>query len=221
MELNERRVLRQHGRTRRQLFEELDRPNLKPLPAEPYVFAEWKLRKVGLDYHVEIDGHYYSVPHSFARAKVEARATARIVEIFHKGQRIAAHRREAGRGKHTTQQGHMPEAHRAYAGWTIEAVTKRAVEIGPSTALLVKLIIEAKRHPLLGLRATLGVVRLARLYGRERLERACERALDIGARSYGQVRSILEAGLDRLPSAEPRNVTPIVHANLRGPRYYH
>lgn len=217
------RPMRKLGTSRLELFERVEKSALRPLPAEPYVFAEWKVRRVGLDYHVDIDGHYYSVPHRFAREQVEARVAARTVEIFHTGRRIAAHMREGGRGKHTTQNDHMPEAHRAYAGWTLESVRRQAEAIGPSTGLLVRLIIEAKRHPMLGLRATLGVVRLARPFGRERLEAACARGLDIGARSYGSIRSILDHDLDRQPrakAAEPAG-EPIVHANLRGPRYYH
>lgn len=217
--LNER-PMKKLGASRRELFEQVERAALKPLPATPYVYAEWRIRRVGLDYHVDIDGHYFSVPHLYVREQVEVRATTRTVEIFHKGQRIAAHLREGGRGKHTTDMGHMPEAHRAYAGWTIESVRRQAEAIGPATALAVKLIFEAKRHPVQGLRACLGVVRLQRQFGRERLERACGRALEIGARSYGSIRSILDHGLDRQPVAGADEARPIHHANVRGSTYY-
>jgi transposase len=130
-DLNDRRVLRRVGVTRRQLFEELDRPALRPLPVERYVFAEWRIRRAGLDYHVEIERHYYSVPYRFAREQVEARITANTIEIFHKGERIAAHRRSSGNGKHTTTPDHMPSAHRRFADWTIERIQREATSIGP------------------------------------------------------------------------------------------
>nr|AJW29503.1 hypothetical protein pJE1_081 [Sphingomonas sp. JE1] len=114
-DLNDRRIMRRVGQTRRQLFEAIDRPALKALPLEPYVFAEWRRRRAGLDYHVEIERHYYSVPYRFAREPVEARITARTIELFHKGERIAAHMRGSGNGRHTTISEHMPSSHRRFA----------------------------------------------------------------------------------------------------------
>jgi transposase len=207
--------------TRRQLLEEIDRPALKPLPAETYEFAEWKTCRVGIDYHVEVADHYYSVPHRFARTQVEARLTARTVEILLKGERIAAHRRSSDNHKHTTIPEHMPSSHRRYAGWTIERIRDDASRIGPATAALCELILESRPHPEQGFRACLGIVRLSRPYGAMRLEAAAERALDIGARTYGSVKSILDNNLDRRPA--PKRATdakPIQHSNIRGPRYY-
>jgi transposase len=170
--------------------------------------------RVGIDYHIEVAAHYYSVPHRFARAEVDARLTARTVEIFLKGERIAAHMRGAGNHKHTTVTEHMPSSHRRYAGWTIERIRADARLIGPATAALCELILEQRPHPEQGFRACLGVVRLARPYGAERLE-AAERAIDIGARTYGSVKSILDNHLDRR-SVQKRATdgTPILHANV-------
>jgi transposase len=218
--LNEERPIRRLGVTRRQLLEELDRPMLKPLPAEPYVFAEWRMRRVGLDYHVEVDGHYYSVPHRFVRAEIEARSTARTVELFVRGERIAAHLRMSGNHKHTTVADHMPSSHRRYADWTIERIRQDAAAIGPITAALCEQILEHKRHPEQGFRACLGIVRLAKPFGAERLEAAAARAIDIGARTYGSVKSILDNNLDRHPAHKPADGAAIVHSNIRGPRYY-
>jgi transposase len=98
-QINEVRPIRRLGVRRRQLLEELDRPQLRPLPAEPYVFAEWRARRVGIDYHVDVDRHYYSVPYRFARQQVEVRLTARTIETFHKGdalRRTCAAASEAG-----------------------------------------------------------------------------------------------------------------------------
>jgi transposase len=140
-DLNDQRVLRRVGRTRRQLFEELDYPALRPLPVDRYVFAEWKIRRAGLDYHVDIAKHFYSVPYRFAREQVEARITANTIEIFYKGERIAAHRRSSGNGKHTTTPEHMPSSHRRFADWTIERISREASAIGSDVALLCERIL--------------------------------------------------------------------------------
>jgi transposase len=218
--LNEERPIRRLGVTRRRLLEEIDRPALKALPAEPYILAEWRIRRVGIDYHVEVEAHYYSVPYRFARLEVEVRLTARTVEIFHKGERIAAHQRMSGNHKHTTIPEHMPSSHRRYHGWTIARIREDAVRIGPATAALCDLIFAERSHPEQGFRTCLGIVRLARSYGSERLEGACAHAIDIGARSYGSLKSILANRLDRRPAHKPADASPILHANIRGPRYY-
>ncbi len=224
--LNDQRVLRYIQRTRRQLFDVVDAPLLTPLPAEPYTFAEWRVRKVGMDYHVDIDGHFYSVPYRYARATVELRATLRTVEIFFEGDRIAVHRRASGNGKHTTIADHMPSSHRRHKSWTIETIMQEAATIGPSAELLCRLIFEGRPHPEQGVRSCRGIVNLARGFGAPRVEAACLRALEIGARAYGPVRSILDKKLDGLPAQHLRGATPqaepeIEHVNIRGSGYYH
>src|SRR5271157_1505548 len=220
-ELNERQPLRRLGVTRRQLLEEVDRA-LNPLLDNVYEYSEWRLPRVGVDYHVEIDAHYYSVPYRFARAEVEARLTARGVEIFHKGERIAVHIRASGNRKHTTVPEHMPSSHRRYAGWTVERIREDARRIGKATATLCEQILESRPHPEQGYRACLGIVRLAGSYGAARVEAAAERAIEIGALTYGSVKSILDNKLDRRPAPRrPADTAPIRHSNIRGPRYYH
>ena len=220
--LNDQRPIRRLGVTRRQLLEELDRPRLKPLPVEAYVFAEWRIRRVGIDYHVDIDRHYYSVPYRFARQAVEARVTGRTIEVFAKGERIAAHLRSSGNGKHTTVLEHMPSSHRRYADWTIDRIQRDAAAIGPASAALCELILEQRSHPEQGFRACLGIVRLVKAFGAQRVEAAAARALDIGARTYGSVKSILDNNLDR-HTAQQRSAdgVTILHPNIRGSRYYH
>jgi len=220
--VNDALPIRRLGQTRRQLLEALDRPALKPLPVEAYVFAEWRIRRVGIDYHVEVERHYYSVPHRFAKEQVEARLTARTVEIFVKGERVAAHMRGSGNGKHTTVPEHMPASHRRYAGWTIERIRHDAAGIGPSAAALCELILTERSHPEQGFRACLGIVRLVKAFGPARVEAATARALEIGARTYGSVKSILDNNLDR--QAAPKRGEDggaIQHRNIRGSRYYH
>jgi transposase len=185
------------------------------------VFAEWRLRRVGIDYHVDVDHHFYSVPHSFARAEVEVRLTARTVEIFARGQRIAAHMRSSGNHRHSTVPEHMPSSHRRYADWTIDRIRRDAASIGPATTTLCELILERRPHPEQGFRACIGILRLVRPFGVERLEAAAARAIDIGGLSYGSVRSILDHKLDR-QAANKRSAdgAPIIHHNIRGSRYY-
>jgi transposase len=220
-DLNDKRVLRQFGKTRRQLFEDIDAPNLKPLPAEPWVHAEWKRCRVGLDYHIAIEQHHYSVPHRFARREVEARMTARTVEIFLGGERIAAHMRGSGNGRHTTIPEHMPSSHRRYGEWTPAKIREEARRIGPMLSLLVEKIIENRPHPEQGYRSCLGIISLEKRFGAERLEAAALRALEIQARNYPSVKSILEKGLDKVPVPTAPEHEPILHTNIRGSGYYH
>ena len=219
--LNEERPIRRLGVTRRRLLEDLDRPALKPLPAAHYDYCEWRVCRVGIDYHVDAGSHFYSVPYRFARAEVEVRLTVRTVEIFLKGERIAAHLRMSGNRKHTTVPDHMPSSHRRYAGWTVDRIREDARSIGPATAALCELILEQRPHPEQGFRACLGIVRLAGPFGMGRLEAAAERAIEIGARTYGSVKSILDNKLDRRPvQKRAPDGTPVLHPNIRGPRYY-
>jgi transposase len=220
-DLNERRVLRQFGRTRRQLFEEVDAPNLKPLPAEPWVHAQWKRCRVGIDYHIALEQHHYSVPHRYARREVEVRYTARTVEIFLGGERIAVHMRASGNGQHTTVSEHMPSSHRRYLEWTPAKIREEAARIGPMLSLLVERIISDRPHPEQGYRSCLGIINLEKRFGADRLEAAALRALEIGTRNYPSVKSILEKGLDKVPVSKAPEREPILHDNIRGSQYYH
>ena len=216
------RPMRRLKTTRAALFEGVEKHALRALPVEPYVYAEWKICRVGLDYHVDVAGHYYSVPYRFLRAQVHARIAARTVEVFFKSERIAAHMREATCGRHTTQDDHMPETHRAYKDMTVDKVMASADRIGASAGMLVRLIIEAKHHPLQRVRSSLGIISLTRQFGPERVEAACLRALEHGARSYGSVKSILENKLDQRQPIKPEpDLRPIgAHSNVRGRTYY-
>jgi transposase len=217
------RPMRLYRASRRELFERLDQPALRPLPAEPFVYSEWKVRaRVSIDYHIELQGHYYSVPYALIHEHVDARLTATTVEVFHRGQRVAAHRRSVVRGRHTTDAAHMPKAHQRHLEWTPSRLIDWARTIGPHTAALVQAILADRPHPEQGYRSCLGLLRLAKHYGPERLEAACARAGAVEARSYRHVDSILKHGLDRLAGPEaapPLPLTP-VHEHLRGRDYY-
>ena len=216
------RIMRKFGVSRRELLETMERPALKGLPSKPYQYAEWMKRGVGLDYHIEVDKHYYSVPYRLMRQPVEARITDVTIEIFHKGKRVASHVRSNIPHRHTTIDEHMPSAHRRYAEWTPERMMRDAARIGPATIALVEAVMKAKPHPEQGFRACRGILQLERSYGSARLEAACRRGNDIGATSYGSISSILKNGLDKAYALEPTPDTPpIRHGNIRGPGYYH
>ena len=214
------RVTRHLGASRRALFEELDRPALGALRQEPYVFSAWQQCTVGRDYHVEVDGHHYSVPHNLLREKVWVRFTERTVEVLHRGKRVASHVRQPPDRKHTTIRDHMPSSHRRYVDWTPERLQSDADRIGCNTSALIEIILRERSHPEQGFRSCLGILRLTKSYGPDRLEAACERAIAIGARSYTSVQSILKNRLDRHRS-EPTDGPAIIHSNIRGSTYFH
>lgn len=217
---NNRRT-RHLGASRRELFESIERQVLRPLPVEPYVYAQWRCRKVGLDYHVEIDRHYYSVPHQLLKAQVWARITGRTVGVFHADQRVAAHVRTSGNRKHSTILEHMPPNHRAYADWTPERLIAWAGKTGPNTAALIEVILRGRKHPVQGFRACLGILRLGKLYQRAELEEAAGYALDIGAHSYSSLQSILKNKRYRRPPEKSADGPAITHPNIRGSQYFH
>jgi transposase len=216
------RVMRKIGKSRHELLETLDGPALTALPTTPYSYAEWKRARVAPDYHIEIAGHYYSVPSKLIREIVEARITDATVEIFHKGQRVASHALSAVRNRHTTTTEHMPSAHRRYAEWTPAKIMSEAAKVGPATVALFEAIMKARPHPEQGFRSCLGIVGLARSYGLTRLEAAARRGNDIGATSYGSIASILKHGIDKAFATEPTpDAPPVRHDNIRGSGYYH
>jgi transposase len=215
------RPLRGWGRSRRQLFDELDRPALGPLPAEPYEYAEWKRCRVGLDYHVEIAKHFYSVPFALARQEVDARITVATVEIFHRGKRVASHLRSTRPHRPTTVAEHMPSSHRRYRDWTHERIGREAATIGVDAATLIDAILRSRPHPDQGFRAAIGIIGLVKRYGAARVEAACARALALNTRSYTSVAAILKNRTDRAPSRPADDAPVLIHANIRGPGYYH
>ena len=222
-DLNNRKM-RRYGVSRRELFERIDRPALKPLPLEPFVYAEWKNARLNIDYHVELDHHYYSAHHTLVHELLEARLTATTVELFLRSERVASHLRSYKRGGYTTLAEHMPRAHQKHLEWSPSRLIHWGASIGPKTRELVEAILAERRHPEQGYRSCLGLLRLGKSYGNERLEAASARALTVHARSYRHVESILKKGLDRLPLpvelSEDEGVTPVVHENIRGGGYY-
>lgn len=219
-DLNNRPFQKMPG-SRKSMFESLDAPALKPLPKIPYEFAQWKRATVHIDYHVDVEGHYYSVPYYLVRKKIDVRYTARTVECFHKNKRVASHVRSDRRGRHTTLKEHMPPSHRRYAEWTPERFIRWAEKIGPNARHLAEKILSSRPHPEQAYRTLLGIFRLGKDYSNERLDAAARRALFIGTTSYRSLESILKTSLDQKPlreASEPEK--SISHANIRGPEYY-
>ena len=217
----DQRPLRRLKLSRLELFEKLDRSELSPLPLEGYEFAEWTYGvRVNLDYHVEVDAHDYSVPYQLARKYVDVRVGGNLVQFFHKQRRVASHPRSEDAGGVTTDDAHMPVAHRKHCDNDPTTLLKRAHGIGTSTAELVETILSERPHPEQGYRACLGILRLAKRYSDERLEKACFRALLSGCRTCGSVESMLRKGLDSQP-LEPVSPPPVsTHENVRGSTYY-
>jgi len=221
------RTMRRYKASRRDLFEKLERTALKPLPATRFVYGEWKKARVHIDYHVAFDDHFYSAPYQLVGEEVWIRATGMTIEIFHNNQRIGSHLRSYQRGRHTTSDDHRSVLHKKHAEWTPERIVNWAKTIGTNTALLVEKILTERKHPEHGYRSCLGIIRLERKYGRERLDAACARAVAVNGRSYTHVESILRNGLDRaaLPTTEEKSTegkpaASIDHENVRGPGYY-
>jgi len=219
-ELNSRKFKKMDG-SRRSLYETIDRPALKALPSIPYVYAECKKARVNIDYHVEIDAHYYSVPYQLVKEQVEVWLTATTVEILFKNRRVASHARSYEKYKYTTLTEHMPKAHQKYLEWTPSRILDWAGKNGPNTRNLATCIMEARKHPEQGFRSCLGIMRLVKQYSDERVEAACGRALILKAYSCKSVESILKANLDKqeLPEASVTE-KPIIHYNIRGREYY-
>ncbi len=214
------RPLQRLGVSRRELWERLDRPALKPLPVGRYEMAQWKLCRVNIDYHVEVERHPYSVPYQLVGEQLEARYTASLVEIYYKGRRLDSHARRYDH-QPSTKPEHMPSSHRAHAEWTPSRLIHWAEKTGPATGRLVAGILESRPHPEQGYRACLGLMRLGRRYGPERLEAACTRAELLRSYSYRTVKNILAAAQDRLPFDGESPVAPTPsHENVRGARYY-
>jgi transposase len=209
--------------SRLELFEQLDKPVLKPLPVDDYQICEFYAPRVNIDYHVEIQGHYYSVPFELNGQKIEVRLSARMVEVLHKGKRVASHVRDGRKGQHTTDSTHMPKAHRKHLEWSPSRIIHWAGQIGPHCAQVAEQIMKTRPHPEQGYRACLGLMRLSKGYDTSRLESACHRALALDVCSYQSIKSILKTGMDREPLSSD-GMAPtgclLEHGNLRGRSYY-
>ena len=216
------RPLRQAKKSRRELFEAIDRPNALPLPPRPYEYAEWCKARVNIDYHIEVDSHYYSVPFQLLHESLDIRLTATMVEVFRKGERVAAHARSYVKGGYATLPEHMPPSHRYYAEWNPARFIQWARKTGQATAQLVEQILTTRLYPEQGYRACLGIIRLEKHYEPARVEAAAKRALKFNTCSYRSMKSILSTGLDQQHDNGEQPELPglLPHQNIRGQEYY-
>jgi transposase len=214
------RTMKRIGQSRKALYEKLDKPALKPLPIQPYEFAIRMQARVGIDYHVAFRQHYYSVPFALVGQGVEIKATEKMVRVYHQGACAAQHLREDTPHAYTTQEGHMPPQHQAVVRWTPQRFMEWAETIGVCTREVVGRVLESRRHPEQTYRSCLGILGLERHVGKERLERACTRALQFGIFRYQGIKSILTRGLDRLGPEEPPPAGLDAHEHVRGEGYY-
>jgi transposase len=207
--------------TRKELFDTIEKPSLKPLPLARYEYADWKKAKVNIDYHIEVEGHFYSVPYQLIRKQVEVRLTSTVVEVLYQGRRIATHQRSYRKGKFTTINEHRPKSHQRYLEWTPSRIIAWAEQTGPATAKLVEMIMASKPHPEQGFRSCLGICTLNKKYSVERIEAASKRALHIRAHSYKSMKSILKSNLDRVELPGQKEVIAVTeHDNIRGQQYF-
>jgi transposase len=207
--------------TRTSRFEELDRPAMLPLPETDYQYSQFKKVRVHIDYHVELEGHFYSVPHRLVREQLDVRYTVTTVECLYKGNRVASHPKSSVQGGFTTTPEHMPTSHREYAEWTPERIVSWAAGTGKATAQVVEFILSRKAYAEHGFRSCMGVISLGKRFSKERLEAACERALYIKGVNYRSIKSILENNLDQKPlPPQQQELLPVAHENLRGMDYY-
>jgi transposase len=220
-ELNQRPFKKLPG-TRASQFEVLDKPVLRPLPQQPYELAQFSKARVHVDYHIEVDGHYYSVPHLLIKEVLDVRLTLNTVECFHEGVRIASHIRSFLKGKHTTLTDHMPPAHKAYSEWNPGRFLNWALDIGPNTRDVIQHLLNHVAHPEQSYRSCFGILSLAKRYGKDRLEAAAYRALAIGSPRRHSIASILKKGLDKQPlKISDTNTTAVLkHENIRGASHY-
>lgn len=209
--------------TRSSLFNEIDLPALKPLPLQSYQYTSIKKVTVHVDYHVEVEKHYYSVPHGLIKKRLEAHVTQKIIKIYHQGNCVAQHLKSTRLGGHSTHSEHMPKSHQEYADWSPERLENWANSLGSAVLELVTLQLSSKTHPQQSYRACFGLLSLSKKYSKERLNAACQRGLDTGAYRLQSIKAILSNGLDQQlrPSEQLDQLLNIEHSNLRGPKYYH
>ena len=206
--------------SRKQLFFETEKSALMPLPVEKYEFKNFKTLKAQFNYHVYLsdDKHYYSVPYRYRGSQVKLVYTHSVVEIFCKNKRIAFHKRDLRPGGYTTHPDHMPSHHKFVSGWNPQRFIHWARNTGEHVEVVVSHVLESRKHPEQAYRVCMGILSLARQYDRQRLDKACKRAISFELYTYKGIKNILEKKLEdyQLDSFEPLPS----HPNIRGNEYY-
>lgn len=222
-EFNNRPMKDYGNQTRKQRFIEIDLPYAKSLPAKRFMITGiTENMRVAPNYHVRYKDHHYSVPWELARKKVDVYQIGGIIEIYHDHSHVCRHRLSLRKNGYTTTTAHMPAEHRFVKGWSKSYFIFEAGKIGPATAEAVKSIMEQKDHVQQGFNAALGVLRFAKVYSPQRLEKSCCRALHFKCCTYRSIKSILEQKLDEQPYTIEENAVQctLFHDNIRGADYY-
>jgi transposase len=215
------RPMKSYGMSRQALFEQIEQAALTPLPQTAFVFAQWKTAKVNLDYHIEVEKHYYSLPYWLVQRQVQVKFSEHQVEIFYEGQRVACHERSKVPYRHTTQAEHMPPEHWAYKRQSKQTFLAWAAHLGPQTVAQVDAIFALKDHEEQAFRTLKGLQRLAQSYGHQRFEAACGYANQFALVGLKRLRSVLENRLEPSTAPSPLPLAPLpLHENVRGPAYY-
>jgi len=214
------RIMKKIKKSRRELFELWDKPHALPLPQRRYEFAEWKKAKVQFNYHIACDDHNYSVPYTFIHKQVDIKATRNLVEVYYKGNRICCHARGYIAHGYTTLREHMPEKHLKYLEWTPDRILSYAGKYGASVKALVQEIMAQRKYPQQAYKSCMGIIRLENAYSAQRLNLACQRALQYRAYSYRSIVNILDKGLDKQMSSPSSPSVSRNHENIRGADYY-
>jgi transposase len=215
-----KRIMKKFQKSRRELFELLDKPHALQLPESHYEFAEWKKAKVQFNYHISYEGHNYSVPYTFIHKEVDIKATSHLIEIYCNGNRICSHKRNSKPHGYTTVTEHMPKSHQKYLEWTPDRILHYAGKYGKSVQDFVQQVMATRKFPEQAYKSCLGIIRLENKYSAERLNLACLRALEYRAYSYQSVVNILQKELDKQTTLTPVKTVVINHENIRGSNYY-
>lgn len=218
-ELNNRKI-KLLDKSRRQLYEEFDLPALKPLPLEKYRYHEFKLCRVNIDYHIQLEKCFYSVPYQLVKKEVEVRYSDYTVKIFHQNKRVAIHNRLLRPGAYSTQKEHLASAHRVYADWTPSRLVSWSKHFGINTQMLIETILNKKPHPEMGFRSCIGILNTAKAYDNEIVEAVSEKVLTLNAYQVKTFRSILKNKTYKQEKTPLASTPNNHHVNVRGEDYY-
>ena len=210
--------------SRRELFEQIERHTLAPLPAHHFPLQQTREVTVQFNYHVELreDRHHYSVPWQLRtrdpRTKVKLLYDERTVSIYYDNVRLAEYRRDRRPGGYTTLPDHMPPQHRWYAEWSPERFVRWGRALGANVEAVIEQVLKDAKYPPQGFRSCLGILSLEKSYGAARLDRACRRALSYRLCSYRRIQNMLKLGLEEEQEQQPLSFPS--HDNVRGSDYY-
>ncbi len=218
-ELNNRKI--QHlSKSRRLLYEQMDKPALRSLPTQPYLYKEFKLCRVNIDYHVQLEKAYYSVPYQLTGKEVELRYSESSVEIFYQNKRVALHQRLHLPGSYSTKSEHMASAHRAYAKWTPSRLINWSKSFGINTKILIETILTKKPHPEMGFRTSLGILNAAKDMDKTIVEAVAKKMIALNVYRVSNFKAIVKSKSYLRDKPATVNTPEGNHENVRGQAYY-